>query len=166
MFFVGVLKVSDENRKIRIHQSAARTRIRTKMPQIRNTGFDTDLFFPGGLASCTPTPGKNYWALKGQCHEIFCFWFFSCINFPPAPEYPIRAVLNVFENSRRYSLVKVCHRYQRHRRQILRPVSLVLLIPVANNGHNIRLLRPYSELEVKNLSLGQLYFPKVSKLNI
>ncbi len=27
--------------------------------------------------------------LKGQCHEIFCFWFFSWISFPPAPEYSI-----------------------------------------------------------------------------
>jgi hypothetical protein len=22
--------------------------------------------------------------LKGQCHEIFCFWFFSWVSFPPA----------------------------------------------------------------------------------
>ncbi len=56
--------------------------------------------------------------LKGQCHEIFCFWFFSWISFPPAPEYPIRTVSNFFENSRRYSQVKVHHRYQRHRWQI------------------------------------------------
>ncbi len=28
--------------------------------------------------------------LKGQCHEIFGFWYFSSISFPPAPEYPIR----------------------------------------------------------------------------
>jgi hypothetical protein len=56
--------------------------------------------------------------LKGQCHEIFCFWFFSWISFPPAPEYPIWTVSNFFENSRRYSKVKVHHRYQRHRRQI------------------------------------------------
>ncbi len=27
--------------------------------------------------------------LKGQCHKIFCFWFFSWISFPPAPEYSI-----------------------------------------------------------------------------
>ncbi len=59
--------------------------------------------------------------LKGQCHEIFCFWFFSWISFPPAPEYPIRTVSNFFENSRRYSQVKVHHRCQR---------SLVLLICV------------------------------------
>ena len=75
---------------------------------------------------------KHLHLLKGQCHEIFCFWFFSWISFPPAPEYPIRTVSNFFENSRRYSQVKVHHRCQRHRRQNLRPVSLVLLIPVAN----------------------------------
>ncbi len=34
--------------------------------------------------------------LKGQCHEIFCFWFFSWISFPPAPEYSIRTVFNFF----------------------------------------------------------------------
>ncbi len=81
--------------------------------------------------------------LKGQCHEIFWFWFFSWISFPQAPEYTSRAVSNFFENSQRYSLLKVdyryrwhrwqiWHRHQRHRRQILLPVSLVLLIPVAN----------------------------------
>jgi hypothetical protein len=95
--------------------------------------------------------------LKGQCHEIFCF-----ISLPQAPEYTIRAVSNFFENSRRYSKLKVdhryqrhrwqiCHRYQRHRRQILPPVLLVLLIPVANNGNNIRLQIPLSELEGKNV---------------
>ncbi len=50
---------------------------------------------------------------KGQCHEIFCFWFFSWISFPPAPEYPNRTFSNFFENSRRYSQVKVHRRYQR-----------------------------------------------------
>ncbi len=45
--------------------------------------------------------------LKGQCHEIFCFWFFSWISPPPAPEYPIRTVTNFFENSRRHSQIKV-----------------------------------------------------------
>jgi hypothetical protein len=48
--------------------------------------------------------------LKGQCHEIFDFWFFSSISFPQAPEYTIRAVSKFFENSRRYSQLKVCHR--------------------------------------------------------
>ncbi len=55
--------------------------------------------------------------LKGQCHEIFCFWFFSRISFPPAPEYSFKTFSNLFENSRRYSQLKVCHRCQRHRWQ-------------------------------------------------
>ncbi len=58
--------------------------------------------------------------LKGQCHEIFCFRFFSWITFPQAPENNIRIVSNFFANSRRYSLVKVHHRCQRHRWQICR----------------------------------------------
>ncbi len=60
---------------------------------------------------------RNKW-LKGQCHEIFCFWFFSWISFPQASDYTIRAVSNFFENSRRYSQLKVCHRCQRHRWQM------------------------------------------------
>ncbi len=65
-------------------------------------------------------PNKcNSWpSLKGQCHEIFCSWFFSWISFPTATEYPIRTVSNFFERSRRYSQVKVHHRYQWHRWQI------------------------------------------------
>ncbi len=77
--------------------------------------------------------------LKVQCHEIFCFRFFSWITFPQAPDNNIRIISNFFENSRRYSQVKVndthrwqiCHRYQRHRRQIFPPISLVLLTPVS-----------------------------------
>ncbi len=57
-------------------------------------------------------------SLKGQCHEIFCFWFFSSTSFPQASDYTIRAVLNYFENSRRYSQLKVCHRNQRNRWQM------------------------------------------------
>ncbi len=56
--------------------------------------------------------------LKGQCHEIFCLWFFASISFPPDPEYPIWTVSNFFENSRRYSQIKVDHRCQRHRWQM------------------------------------------------
>ncbi len=57
-------------------------------------------------------------ALKGQCHEIFCLWFFSWTSFPQASDYTITAVSNFFENSRRYSQLKVCHRCQRHRWQM------------------------------------------------
>ncbi len=61
----------------------------------------------------SPLPGHFTVPLKGQCHEIFDFWFFSWISFPQAPEYTIRVVSNFFENSRRYSQLKVCHRCQR-----------------------------------------------------
>ncbi len=44
---------------------------------------------------------------------------------------------------------QICHRYQPHRRQILPPVHLVLLTPVANNKNNIRLQTPESELKGK-----------------
>ncbi len=56
--------------------------------------------------------------LKGQCHEIFDFWFFSWISFPQAPEYTFRAVSNFFENLRRYSQLKVHHRCCWHRWQM------------------------------------------------
>ncbi len=56
--------------------------------------------------------------LKGQCHEIFCFWFFSWIIFPRAPEYSIKTISNFFENSRRYSQLKVCHRCRWHQWQM------------------------------------------------
>jgi hypothetical protein len=45
--------------------------------------------------------------LKGQCHEIFDFRLSTWISLPQAPEYTIRAVSNFFENSRRYSQLKV-----------------------------------------------------------
>ncbi len=56
--------------------------------------------------------------LKGQCHEIFRFWFFSSISFPPAPEYPIRTISNFFKNSRRYLQLKVDHGCRWHRWQM------------------------------------------------
>ncbi len=43
------------------------------------------------------SPSCWYRSLKGQCHEIFRFRFFSSISFPPAPEYPIRTVSKFFE---------------------------------------------------------------------
>jgi hypothetical protein len=82
--------------------------------------------------------------LKGQCHEIFCFRFFSCITFSQAPDNNIRIISNFFENLRRYSQVKVHHWCQRHRWQILPTVPLVLLTPVAN-------LPPVSTIPAANL---------------
>ncbi len=130
--------------------ASSRPRLKTNSPAV------TDIILL--LLACNLR--THYSLLKGQCHKIFCFWFFSWISFPQAPEYPIRIISNFFENSLRYSQVKVhhwfqrhrwqiCHRCQWHRQQILAPISLVLLIPVANNGNNIWLLRPYRELEAK-----------------
>ncbi len=61
---------------------------------------------------------KQRLSLKGQCHKIFCFRFFPWIIFPQVPENNIRIISNFFENSRRYSQVKVHHRCQQHRWQI------------------------------------------------
>ncbi len=78
--------------------------------------------------------------LKGQCHEIFCFWFFSWINFPQAPEYSIKTVSNFFESLRRYSQLKVCHRCQ-HIYKFLHSSSLsgvcsLILFPLFATGVN------------------------------
>ncbi len=62
--------------------------------------------------------------LKGQCHEVFDFCFFSWISFPQAPEYTNRAVSNFFENSRRYSQLKVYHRCRWHRWQMAKIFKL------------------------------------------
>ncbi len=53
---------------------------------------------------------ENPFYLKGQCHEIFDFRLFLRISFPQAPENTIRAVSNLFENSQRYSQLKLHHR--------------------------------------------------------
>ncbi len=52
---------------------------------------------------------------KWTVSRDFLLLVFFMNQFPTAPEYPIRAVSNLFENSRRYSQIKVHHRYQRHR---------------------------------------------------
>ncbi len=62
-------------------------------------------------------------SLKGQCHEIFCFWFFYVSVFPQPQSIPLGPFRIFFENSRRYSQVKVHHRCQRHRWQIMRTIS-------------------------------------------
>ncbi len=82
--------------------------------------------------------------LKGQCQEIFASGFFHESVSPKPLSIPLGAFRNFFENSWRYSQLKVDHRYQRHRRQILPPVSLVLLIPEAT-------LPPVSTIPAANL---------------
>ncbi len=78
------------------------------------------VFFNTFIKFCEVTPAHSCvrwcFALKGQCHKIFCFRFFSWIIFPQAFEIIIRIISNVFKNFRRYSQVKVHHLYQWHRR--------------------------------------------------
>ncbi len=56
--------------------------------------------------------------LKGTVSRDFRLLFFSWISFPQASEYFLAAISNFFENSRRYSRLKVHHRCQRHRWQM------------------------------------------------
>ncbi len=74
-----------------------------------------------------PCPPSCESPLKGQCHEICCFGFFSWITLPQAPENNIRVISNFFEISRRYLQVMANHRCQQYRQQILPPWPLVLL---------------------------------------
>jgi hypothetical protein len=87
----------------------------------------------------------------------------------------MRVIFNLFKNSRGYSQVKVNHWYQRHWRQILPPLLLVSLIPVANCGKFAmhandtsdkeleQLLTPESEGEGKKLSVCE-YRNKILKI--
>ncbi len=65
---------------------------------------------------------EGYWEfeLKGQCHEIFCFWFFH-ESLSPQPQSiplgPFRIFLKICGDIQQ---VKVQHQYQRHRWQICR----------------------------------------------
>ncbi len=69
-------------------------------------------------SGCVPKPPRSGTMASAYGNDsvtrFFASGFFSWINFPPAPEYPNRTVSNFFENSLRYSQVKVYHRYQRH----------------------------------------------------
>jgi hypothetical protein len=61
----------------------------------------------GSLFTGLQAPFQNHWFLlfiyiKGDWCEILVFRFFSCINFPRALQYPIGAISNFYENSRRY----------------------------------------------------------------
>ncbi len=145
--------------------------------------------------SWTLPPIVDWWknprrSLKGQCHEIFCFRFFSWITFPQHNN--IRIILNLSQvkvhhwcQRHQWQIAagindtggKFCHQFPLccwHRWQILPPVPLVLLTPVANlppvlltpvsnNGNNIRLQTSESELEGKNLYICFLFYPKVTK---
>ncbi len=83
-------------------------------------------------------PGLAYF--KGTVSRDFLLLVFFMNQFPPSSRvYHLDRL-----NSRRYSRVKVHHRYQWDRWQIFPPFSLALLIPVAN-------LLPASTIPAANL---------------
>ncbi len=55
---------------------------------------------------------------KGTVSRDFLLLVFLWISYSPAPEYPIRTVSNFFQNSLRYSQLKVDHRCRWHRWQM------------------------------------------------
>ncbi len=57
-------------------------------------------------------------SFKGTVSRDFRLIVFSWISFTQASEYTITSISNFFENSRRYSQLKVHHRCQRHRWQM------------------------------------------------
>ncbi len=73
--------------------------------------------------------------LKGQCHEIFFFRFFSWITFPQAPENKsrvIRCTTGVNDNCGKcchqfplccWHRGQICYRCQQYRRQIMGTIS-------------------------------------------
>ncbi len=88
------------------------------------------------LVSCLILASLKNWYItawfKGTVSRDFLLQIFFMNHLPPSPENNTRVISNFFENMWRYSQVKVHHQYQRHQRQILQPVPLVLLILVAN----------------------------------
>ena len=60
--------------------------------------------------------GDTKHKLKGQCHFFASGFFHESVS--PKPLYTIRAILNFFKNSRRYSQLKVHHRCRENRWQM------------------------------------------------
>ncbi len=112
---------------------------------------------PPPLSFTSPVHQSSWVLLKGQCHEIFWSRFFSWItSLPQAPGNNIRVISSFFESSRRYSQVKVHHRYRRDMCQICQRrgvnyaavyLPLVSSTPVAN-------LPPVSTTPAANFAIG------------
>ncbi len=134
-------------------------------PQSWFLRYSVRRFFASGFfhESVSP-PLKPFWIfskIRGDtCKSRWITGINDTGELPPVSTTPAAKLL-LYQQHRRH----FCHRYQWHRRQILPPVSLVLLImvanlpplstiPAANNGNNIRLPRPKSELEGKNVSIS------------
>jgi hypothetical protein len=111
-------------------------------------------------------------SLKRHCNKIFCFRFFSWITFPQAPHNNISIISNFFEiggdicKSRCTTGVNdTGGKFAAGVNDAGGKLPLVSKTPVANNGKNIRLQTPESELEGKKLYTCFLYYPKVTKQN-
>jgi hypothetical protein len=59
-----------------------------------------------------------FWIFKGTVSRDFLLLVFFINQFPPSPTVSSRTVSNFFENSRRYSHLKVDHRCRWHRWQM------------------------------------------------
>jgi hypothetical protein len=81
----------------------------TKKRTVENEPLDARTLGKVGSSSRLNKVKQSYSCLSWHCPLIFVFWFFSWIGFLQAPEYTIRTVLNFFQNSRRYSQLKVHH---------------------------------------------------------
>jgi hypothetical protein len=103
------------------------------------------------VAQCTFGRSRRitvFWEnlLKGQCHENFCFWFFSSVSFPPAPEYPIRTLSNFQKFAETFASQGAPPVSTTPVDNFSPPVSLVMLISVAN-------LPPVPTIPAANLPL-------------
>jgi hypothetical protein len=67
------------------------------------------------LESSVTTLNRLFLFLKGQCHKGY-----FTNHLPQAPDNNVRVFSNFFQNSRRYSQLKVHHWYQRYKWQICR----------------------------------------------
>jgi hypothetical protein len=90
------------------------------------------IFMPRPVFLCERDP------LQGQCHEIFCFWFFSWISLPPAQS--IR--LGPFGILRKFGEIFISQGAPLVSTTLAENLPPVSMTPVANNWNKIRLLRP------------------------
>ncbi len=89
--------------------------------ECRKSTYIDIVFFNTKFWKLSLQPSNSFWrfhSFKGTVSRDFRLLFFSWASFPPAPEYPIRTISIFFANSRRYSQVKLHHRYKWHRWQI------------------------------------------------
>ena len=107
--------------------------------------------------------------IKGTVSRDFLRQVFLWITFPQAPDNNIRIISNFFEirgdirKSRcTTGVVDTGGKFATGVKDAGGKLPPVSMTPVANNGNNIWLQTPESELEGKNLYICFLYYPKVT----